>query len=84
MIVREYPPYLQSADEDKWSYFERWFIYVWRRHMGSNVMLLKDQLSYFQEELRLYNATIEINANHFLEVTFELDEDYTLFVLRWT
>ena len=83
MIVREYPPYLRFADE--WNYFERWFMDVWERRVGHKPKsLLKDKLPDFQEEMRPYGATIKITESYFFEVTFERDEDYTLFVLRWT
>lgn len=83
MIVREY--YQNINTKAPKNYFERWYADMWRRRIDASIAPpgLVDKL--IAEELVRVGATISNKDNGYrFVVTFNNDDDYLMFVLRWS
>lgn len=83
MIVREY--YQNINTKAPKNYFERWYADLWRRFINSPIAPpgVVDRL--LAQELAKVGATIANKDNGYrFVVTFDNDDDYLMFVLRWS
>ena len=84
MITNEYCSHI-NAREPK-NYFERWYSDMWRKNFrhSQNVQNSAFWIA-MKNDLSEVGATItEDNDSTYWTVTFERDEDYTFFVLKWS
>lgn len=83
MIVKEYFQNINTRAPK--NYFERWYADVWRRFINASIAPPNIVDKLLSQELAKVGATLTHKDNGYrFVVTFEKDEDYTWFVLRWS
>lgn len=83
MIVREY--YQNINIYKPRDYFERWYADLWQRRWNKSTAPPGYIESIMTEELAQIGATFKHKDNGYrFVVTFTRDQDYTMFVLRWS
>jgi hypothetical protein len=83
MIVKEY--YQNINVNRPRDYFEKWYADVWKRRIGKPTAEPGVLETILDEELKQVGATyVGIQNNYRFRVCFDNDNDYTMFVLRWS
>lgn len=83
MIVREY--YQNINVHRPKDYFEKWYADVWKRRVKSNTAPPGILERILDEELEQVGASYtNTEQGYRFRVYFENDNDYTMFVLRWS
>ena len=67
------------------NYFERWYADVWERRLIDSEVMASIYYGVMVEELAKIGAVdMAPPDNAYFDLMFVRDEDYTMFVLRWT
>jgi len=83
MIIKDY--YQNISVNRPRDYFERWYADVWRRRIGKHTVATGILRKVLDEELEQVGATYEsIERGYRFRVYFDNDQDYTMFVLKWS
>ena len=83
MIVKEY--YQNINIHKPRDYFEKWYADLWNRRIGSRIAQPGVVESVMKEELAEMDATFNSKDNDYrFVVTFNNDDKYLLFCLRWS
>lgn len=83
MIVKEY--YQNINVHRPRDYFERWYADLWKRRIGKTNAPPGIVERIMDEELELVGATFTVTERGYrFRVYFDNDQDYTMFVLRWS
>jgi hypothetical protein len=83
MIVKDY--YQNINVNRPRNYFERWYADVWHRRIGKHIADPGVLYKILDEELELVGATFESTEREYkFRVYFDDDQDYTMFLLRWS
>jgi hypothetical protein len=66
-------------------YFEKWYADVWKRRVGKKSCDTDQFRHILVEELAQAGATIDYaDTDYRVKVVFNSDNDYTMFVLKWS
>jgi hypothetical protein len=83
MIVKDY--YQNINVHKPRDYFERWYADVWKRRISKFTAPPGIVEMIMDEELESVGARYESTENGYrFRVYFDKDQDYTMFVLRWS
>jgi hypothetical protein len=83
MIVRDY--YQNINVRNPRDYFEKWYADVWKRRIGKHTAPPGILERILDEELEQVGATYtNTDRGYRFRVYFDNDQDYTMFVLRWS
>lgn len=83
MIVKEY--YQNINTKAPKNYFERWYADMWRKHINAPIAQPGVVNRLMTEELAKAGATFNNKDNNYrFVVTFDNDDDYLMFVLKWS
>ena len=83
MIVKDY--YRNINVHKPRDYFERWYADLWKRRFGAKTAPSGTVQMLMDEELEKVGARYEITERGYrFRVYFDQDQDYTMFILRWS
>lgn len=82
MIIKEYRQNIDCAKPR--NYFERWYADMWHRRIAAPTIGPDMFWLILGDELSKVGATLDPDHSKKLKITFNDDQDYTLFVLRWS
>ena len=83
MIVKDY--YQNINVHKPRDYFERWYADMWKRRIAKFTAPPGIVEMLMDEELELVGARYEnTESGYRFRVYFDKDQDYTMFVLRWS
>lgn len=86
MIVCEEISNINTKKQNHKTAWGNFYTYCWKEHLQGSEQSWVSLVEALSFELTQYNATLEYRHNQYktFKVTFANDEDYTLFVLRWS
>lgn len=83
MIVKEYWRGINVTDPN--GYFENWYADMWKRCINSHIAEPNQLKEAVYNELKKVGADVECtNGDHKYKVTFDEDNNYIIFVLKWS
>lgn len=83
MITRKYHSSIRIKHPT--NYFERWYADVWQRRL-TNIEDVSGRYYHVMEDELVKIGAVDMAPpdNAYFDLMFVRDEDYTMFVLRWT